>query len=164
MIFSKPWYYIQTMAFENCCIFDHYLGNWFWHESIRSSRKSYYWIEYVHAIYVQRDAYVRREVLFFFPFSFVKCNFLGINHSKNIKFGENMCNGVIFQKITKNGIFYQVSHICGSSMTLGRGDIFQKKNSTPIIPVFVFFHFNIRNWMKISRFFMLYMVYITYLQ
>ena len=118
-----------------------------------------------------RDILSKRCILskggfIFFPFSFVKCNFLGINHSKNIKFGENMCNGVIFQKITKNGIFYQVSHICGSSMTLGRGDIFQKKKSTPIIPVFVFFHFNIRSWMKISRFFMLYwyMVYISYLQ
>ena len=118
----------------------------------------------IHAIDCQRDADCQRDVLFFSPFFLVKRNFLDINHSKNIKFGKNMCIGVIFQKITKNGIFSHFSCIYGSAMTLG-GRFFSKKNfSTPIIPVFVFFHLNIRNWMKISIFFMLYMVYITYLQ
>ena len=42
-----------------------------------------------------------------------------------------MCNGVIFKKITKNGIFHQYSHIIGSLMALRGGGIFKKK-STPI--------------------------------
>ena len=99
----------------------------------------------IHAIDCQRDADCQRDVLFFSPFFLVKRNFLDINHSKNIKFGKNMCIGVIFQKITKNGIFSHFSCIYGSAMTLG-GRFFSKKNfSTPIIPVFVFFHLNIRN-------------------
>lgn len=99
----------------------------------------------LHAIDCQRDADCQRDVLFFSPFFLVKRNFLDINHSKNIKFGKNMCIGVIFQKITKNGIFSHFSCIYGSAMTLG-GRFFSKKNfSTPIIPVFVFFHLNIRN-------------------